>query len=54
MLITLDHDIWARYMPAIEALPICMLACSRIGAIHSVIFGGFSSESLASRMVDCK
>ena len=31
-----------------------MLACSRIGAIHSIIFGGFSSESIAGRIKDCK
>lgn len=44
----------ALYMPAIEALPIAMLACARIGAVHSVVFGGFSADSLASRIVDCK
>jgi acyl-coenzyme A synthetase/AMP-(fatty) acid ligase len=32
---------------------IAMLACARIGAVHSVVFGGFSKESLASRVVDC-
>ena len=35
-------------------LPITMLACARIGAIHSVVFGGFSAEALASRIIDCK
>ena len=47
-------DAVALYMPAIEALPIAMLACARIGAVHSVVFGGFSADSLASRIVDCK
>ena len=31
-----------------------MLACARIGAVHSVVFGGFSSDALASRLEDCK
>ena len=31
-----------------------MLACARIGAIHSVVFGGFSPEALADRIIDCK
>ena len=35
-------------------LPIAMLACARIGAIHNVVFAGFSSESLAQRLQDCK
>ncbi|GLT95566.1 hypothetical protein SLE2022_132420 [Rubroshorea leprosula] len=35
-------------------LPIAMLACARIGAVHSVVFAGFSAESLAQRIVDCK
>lgn len=35
-------------------LPIAMLACARIGAVHSVVFGGFSSDALASRIEDCK
>ncbi|KAG7022600.1 Acetyl-coenzyme A synthetase, chloroplastic/glyoxysomal [Cucurbita argyrosperma subsp. argyrosperma] len=42
------------YMPMLMELPIAMLACARIGAIHSVVFGGFSSESLAQRIIDCK
>ena len=44
------------YMPMVLELPIAMLACARIGAIHSVVFGGFSAESLAGRIVDstCK
>lgn len=47
-------DTVAIYMPMIMELPIAMLACARIGAIHSVVFGGFSPESLAQRMYDCK
>ncbi|MEM2979097.1 MAG: acetate--CoA ligase [Methanomassiliicoccales archaeon] len=42
----------AIYLPMIPELPIAMLACARIGAIHSVIFGGFSSESLKDRIRD--
>ena len=42
----------AIYLPMILELPIAMLACARIGAIHSVVFGGFAAESLASRCVD--
>lgn len=41
------------YMPMIPELPIAMLACARIGAIHSVVFGGFSAESLMNRIKDC-
>ena len=46
----------AIYMPMILELPIVMLGCARIGAIHSVIFGGFSADSLADRIndSDCK
>jgi len=40
------------YMPMILELPIALLACARIGAIHSVVFGGFSAESLADRILD--
>ena len=40
------------YLPMIPELAISMLACSRIGAIHSVVFGGFSAESLKDRIVD--
>ncbi|MFA5896457.1 MAG: acetate--CoA ligase, partial [Thermoplasmata archaeon] len=40
------------YMPMIPELPIAMLACARIGAIHSVIFGGFSSKSVHDRVED--
>ena len=44
----------ALYMPMIPELPIAMLACARIGAIHSVVFGGFSAESLRDRILDCE
>ena len=42
----------AVYMGMIPELPITLLACARIGAIHSVVFGGFSSDSLADRIQD--
>lgn len=42
------------YLPMIPELPISMLACARIGAIHSVVFGGFSAQSLRDRIQDCK
>ena len=42
------------YLPMIPELPIAMLACARIGAIHSVVFGGFSSEALRDRINDCE
>jgi len=42
------------YMPMIPQLPIAMLACARIGAIHSVVFGGFSADSLKDRILDSK
>src|SRR6185369_159309 len=41
------------YLPMVPELPIAMLACARIGAIHSVVFGGFSAESLKNRIQDC-
>ena len=41
------------YMPMIPEAVIAMLACGRIGAIHSVVFGGFSPEALAGRILDC-
>jgi acetyl-CoA synthetase len=41
------------YMPMIPEAAYAMLACSRIGAVHSVVFGGFSPDSLAGRIVDC-
>jgi acetyl-CoA synthetase len=43
----------AVYLPMVPELPITMLACARIGAIHSVVFGGFSADSLRSRIKDC-
>ncbi|KAM0058467.1 putative acetate--CoA ligase [Helianthus debilis subsp. tardiflorus] len=42
------------YLPMIMELPITMLACARIGAVHSVVFAGYSAESLHQRVVDCK
>ncbi len=44
----------AIYMPMIIELPVAMLACTRIGAAHSVVFGGFSSEALAGRINDAQ
>lgn len=41
------------YMPMVPESAYAMLACARIGAIHSVVFGGFSAEALASRIEDC-
>jgi acetyl-CoA synthetase len=41
-------------MPMVPELPVAMLACARIGAIHSVVFGGFSAESLAHRINDAE
>ncbi len=42
------------YMPMIPEAAYAMLACARIGAVHSVVFGGFSPDSLANRIEDCK
>jgi acetyl-CoA synthetase len=42
------------YMPMIPELAISMLACARIGAIHSIVFGGFSAQALRDRINDCK
>ncbi|HSC29765.1 MAG TPA: acetate--CoA ligase, partial [Vicinamibacterales bacterium] len=44
----------AIYLPMIPELPISMLACTRIGAVHSVVFGGFSAESLRDRINDAQ
>jgi acetyl-CoA synthetase len=41
------------YLPMIPELPVAMLACARIGAIHSVVFGGFSAQALRGRIQDC-
>jgi acetyl-CoA synthetase len=46
-------DVVTLYLPMIVEAAVAMLACARIGAIHSVVFGGFSPESLASRIRDC-
>jgi acetyl-CoA synthetase len=40
------------YMPMVPELPIAMLACARIGAIHSIVFGGFSADALKDRILD--
>jgi acetyl-CoA synthetase len=42
------------YLPMIPEAAVAMLACARIGAIHSVVFGGFSPDSLAGRIEDCR
>ncbi|KPW93776.1 Acetyl-coenzyme A synthetase, partial [Pseudomonas syringae pv. castaneae] len=46
-------DVVTIYMPMIPEAVVAMLACARIGAIHSVVFGGFSPEALAGRIIDC-
>jgi acetyl-CoA synthetase len=47
-------DVVTVYMPMIPQLPMVMLACARIGAVHSVVFAGFSSDALRDRIKDCK
>ena len=47
-------DIVCIYLPMIPELAFSVLACARIGAIHSVVFAGFSSQALATRIDDCK
>lgn len=47
-------DVVSIYMPMVPELAITMLACARIGAVHSVIFGGFSSEAISDRNNDAK
>jgi acetyl-CoA synthetase len=47
-------DVVAIYMPLVPELAFAMLACARLGAAHSVVFGGFSAESLADRINDAK
>ncbi|MDC0486952.1 acetate--CoA ligase [Flavobacteriaceae bacterium] len=42
------------YMPMIPEAAVAMLACARIGAVHSVVFAGFSSSALADRIIDCE
>ena len=44
----------AIYMPMVPEAAIAMLACARLGVIHTVIFGGFSSEAIKDRVNDCK
>ncbi|HEY6057458.1 MAG TPA: acetate--CoA ligase [Candidatus Limnocylindrales bacterium] len=47
-------DVVAIYLPMLPELPISMLACARIGAAHTVVFGGFSAEALAGRINDAQ
>ncbi|MGE3819329.1 MAG: acetate--CoA ligase, partial [Isosphaeraceae bacterium] len=47
-------DVVALYMPMVPELVIAALACARIGAPHTVVFGGFSAEALAGRIQDCQ
>ncbi len=44
----------AIYLPMIIELPVAMLACARIGAVHSIVFGGFSADALRDRIRDCE
>ena len=44
----------AIYMPMVPELAVAMLACTRIGAVHSIIFGGFSADSIRDRVNDAK
>ncbi|MDD2704546.1 MAG: acetate--CoA ligase [Acidocella sp.] len=46
-------DVVTIYLPMVVEAAVALLACARIGAIHSVVFGGFSPDSLANRMEDC-
>ncbi|MEM7083326.1 MAG: acetate--CoA ligase [Pseudomonadota bacterium] len=47
-------DVVTIYMPMVPEAAMAMLACARIGAVHSVVFGGFSPEALAGRIEDCR
>src|SRR4029453_16612819 len=47
-------DVATIYMPMVPELAIAMLACARIGVVHSVVFGGFSAEAIADRNNDAK
>ncbi|MEI9697136.1 acetate--CoA ligase [Moellerella wisconsensis] len=47
-------DVVAIYMPMVPEAAVAMLACARIGAIHTVIFAGFSPEAVSGRIIDCK
>jgi acetyl-CoA synthetase len=49
-----EGDFVAIYMPMVPEAAIAMLACARIGAPHTVVFGGFSAEALADRIKDCR
>lgn len=49
-----EGDRVAIYMPMVVELAVAMLACARIGAIHSIVFGGFSAQSLADRILDAR
>ena len=49
-----SHDRVAIYLPMIPEAAVAMLACARIGAVHSVVFGGFSAEALRSRIDDAQ
>jgi acetyl-CoA synthetase len=46
-----EDDVVTLYMPMIPELPVTMLACARIGAVHNVVFAGFSADALATRML---
>lgn len=47
-------DVGTIFMPTAPSSVYCMLACARLGIVHNVVFGGFSSESLAQRIIDSK
>ncbi|OXS16429.1 acetate--CoA ligase [Zobellella denitrificans] len=47
-------DVVSIYMPMVVEAAVAMLACTRIGAVHSVVFGGFSPDALASRIIDSR
>lgn len=47
-------DVVCLYMPMVVEAAVAMLACTRIGAVHTVVFGGFSPEALAGRIIDAK
>ncbi len=47
-------DVACLYMPVIPQLAIAMLACARIGVVHSIVFGGFSAHALRDRIQDCR
>jgi len=47
-------DLVTLYMPMVPELAVAMLACTRIGAVHSIVFGGFSADSLGGRIDDCQ